>query len=234
MKFSSSMQEGFETIDETPLFFTSGDMGLSLPDDDIDSFKAYWNNLPIDEHAEKVQHVRYRRHAVFQYDQENNTLIRQAHATYYQGKAHNRIYGGTTRSFAPIEPWFLERFGFVGQFLGKCAKNLPIPNRNILIHCHFMRIPVDVEGRGYPSPESIHQDGFDYISLHMIQKINCRGGQSIVTRGDNEIILAPYLGKFLDSLLINDKKFYHAALPIFRIEDGHGCRDTMLASYQAA
>lgn len=130
MNFSSSMQEGFATIDESPLFFTSSDMGLSLPDNDIDSFKAYWNNLPIDEHAEKVQHVRCRRHAIFQYNQENDTLIQQAQATYYQDKGHNHIYGGTTRSFAPIEPWFLERFGFVEQFLRQCAKNLPIPN-----HC---------------------------------------------------------------------------------------------------
>lgn len=232
MNLSTTLLKNFGKIDDIPLFFRLMDVGLSLSEKDIEDFQSYWDDLPVDKHAEQVAHVRRRRHATFLYDYEQDTLVRQAQSTYFQEKDYNRIYGGAVRSFAPIEPWFLERFCFVEKLLQQCAKNVSIVSKGALIHCHLMRIPLDAKGCGYPSPEGIHHDGFDYVSLHLIRKENCVGGQSIVTDGASEIVSAPYLDKFLDSLVINDKKFAHAALPFFGIDAGVGYRDTMLASYQ--
>jgi hypothetical protein len=94
-----------------------------------------------------------------------------------------------------------------------------------------MRIVGLPEQAGEPSPEGIHRDGFDYVSLHLINRTNLDGGQSIVVSDDLMIAAAPMLTKPLDTLVLDDRRFLHAALPFF-VPAGIGFRDMMLCSYE--
>ena len=230
MIFSKRVVTKLKNLDNHPVHFNQADMNLCGTN--LSSLKARWNNLPKDLFAENEPHVRQRRHARFTYMRSTNTLTHLPPGNYYQSKESNQIYGGVSSAFSPFEVNFLSSFPLIEELLKSCASALPIDYDQVLINCHMMRVNSDVNGIGNPSPEGIHKDGFDYVSLHLINKVNCIGGQSIVTNDDNNIIIAPMLKDSFDSIIINDLNFSHAALPFFSKDGNAATRDTLLASYE--
>ena len=232
MTLNCKIQDRLTKAKKTPVEFSIADLDPSPSSQELASLRAEWATLPKDEFAENTPHVRRRLHASFMFDRANGKFTRLPPRQYFQDLKNNSVYGGKARNFSQIGTEFFDQFAFITGIAVDCAKNLPVPYTKILVHCHLMRITADEFGVGYPSPEGIHQDGFDFVSLHLINKTNCKGGQSIVTDGHNNIISAPCLDETLDSIVANDKILFHAALPFFAISHGPAYRDTLLFSYQ--
>lgn len=222
-----------EKIDSCPVvcngqdFFPDGLDRLA-----ISTLQREWNALPEDTFVEKSLAPRRRKHRMFIFDRLTGKLARLAPGTYYQKQDANKLYGGVVREFAPIEDISLDQNRIVESIITTCAKAIPADYRKMLVNCHFMRITALPGGIGEPSPEGIHRDGFEYISLHLINRVNCVGGQSLVVNDKDDIVAAPMLLEPIDSLVINDRLFKHAGLPFCASGQQAAYRDMMLCSYE--
>lgn len=217
-------QHGFASVDAAAL-------GIALSKDGVESLQEVWTRLPHDPHLPEALSTRRRLHARFTYERQSSRLIRLPHGEYFQSRSANRLYGGRQRRFGPIDQSDLDSNPAIETAISACASALPVCYSKLHIHCHLMRIVGLPELAGEPSPEGIHRDGFDYVSLHLINRINLDGGQSIVLSDDLMIATAPMLTKPFDTLVLDDRRFLHAALPFF-VSKGIGFRDMMLCSYE--
>lgn len=83
-----------------------------------------------------------------------------------------------------------------------------------------------------PAPEGRHQDGFEYISVSVLDRCRVKGAESIVAR---TLEGPPVLEKvFLpgQGMVFDDKFYYHDVTPIL---PSHGCteghRDVLVLTF---
>lgn len=83
-----------------------------------------------------------------------------------------------------------------------------------------------------PTPEGIHQDGFDYVAVACIDTNNIVGGVSLLV--DPGKHSTKYLEAELKSgniLLFNDRTYARHAAPIVSKIPGNGYRDVVVTTY---
>jgi hypothetical protein len=214
-----------------PLFLKADQIELNLDEEKyLDIFRNSWNDLEKDSYITNSPHPRLRRHCRFKYCRVSADLTLEPHGPYYQSSQDNPLYGGIVRTFAPVRSEITENPLFI-SLLKFNANILPVQYDTILINCHFVRITSVVGCPGEPSPEGPHRDGFDYVSIHMINVENCTGGETSISNFTGKTIFKNVLSSFLDSLYINDRLFAHYTTPIFTTKEV-GFRDVLLCSYE--
>ena len=102
------------------------------------------------------------------------------------------------------------------------------------LHVHMVRIIGTPYAAGQPSPEGVHQDGFDFVSIHLIGRENAVGGETHVRSADGREIVTATLEQSLDSLYINDRTLYHTTSAVSPVEGNEAHRDVLLISYEKA
>lgn len=219
-----------EGIDEKPLFLPGSKIQfVQSNSEQVRSFETAWENLPVDEYQVGTANPRERRHCRFilQGDQ----LRLAPPGAYYQSTANNPLYGGIQRIFAPVEPAYLKEGAFLSTLLRFNLSILPLPYKDVTINCHLIRIKTSIGIQGEPAPEGAHSDGFDYISIHLVRKLNCKGGHSVIYDQKKDPVLEVTLNDPFDSLFVNDRLFTHFTTPVFT-EKKAGFRDMLLCSYE--
>jgi hypothetical protein len=190
-----------------------------------------WDTLPLDPYIPPSPTARRRRHGRFKYHCSTTKLEQLPSAAYYQSSDSNPVYGGRDRHLPGLDKLTLDALPELTQLIAGASAMIDFSYPQVLINCHLMRVFGTATEPGEPSPEGLHHDGFDFVSLHIIQRVNMEGGQSIVVDGSNRIVAAPLLATPFDSLVIDDEAFSHAGLPFF-VPSGVGYRDTFLCSYE--
>lgn len=209
------------------LYFSLNDHALPA------EFVEAWDDLVPDQYQTDRKYPRQRRYCRFTYDQVNNVLLLEPHSPYFQSTENNKLYGGIARDFAPVDSTMIDAQTTLNDILRYNLRVLSLPYNNIVINCHLVRIVAGPGEIGEPTPEGIHHDGFDYISIHMINKRNCEGGVTTVYSNNDEPLLHIELQNPLDSLILNDKLYKHATTPI-QPKGALGTRDVLLCSYHNA
>jgi hypothetical protein len=150
--------------------------------------------------------------------------------TFLQSRAVNGYMGDVVRQFAPACPE-------IREYIGGLLTNNPF-HRDFLADAswsfglHQIRILADGKHAGFPAPEGVHQDGFDFIGVHCIRRQNIRGAVSHMREGAAdgpmllEGVLEPGQGVFF-----NDRTLFHHATPIEAISDEGGHRDVVVVTF---
>jgi hypothetical protein len=84
-----------------------------------------------------------------------------------------------------------------------------------------------------PTPEGRHRDGHDYVAMHLIRRVRCGGGETLIyPRGGAKVLARTTLSDPLDSVLVDDGAVDHEVTPL-AVDGGPGYRDVLLVTFES-
>jgi len=176
------------------------------------TLKREWNTLLLDKYLRKIDGLRYRRFKRVLLNPKNMQIKTLSSPIFYQSKITNIKYGGINRKFGSINKRTLGN-KFLKNLITFNFNNLPLTRKQLNysweIGIHLIRIIARAKNEGKPSPEGVHKDGHEFISIHLIKRDNARGGVTEIFDKDNNLVIQKLLKSQLDSVYINDKKMLH-------------------------
>lgn len=210
--------------------FLPGHAMLALTDvkADLPAFADTWDDLPPDPYVPEPVPYRFRRHGRLLIDDGRLSVLETG--DYLQASEHNPLFGGVSRRFAPLI-WD----GTATRLLGAVARTgrdtVLALSGPTLVNVHQIRIVGGAGRAGTPVPEGRHRDGFDYISIHLIDRDVDGGGVTTVTADADGTATTMTLAEPMDSLYLDDRVFTHDTSPI---EGRHRTvrRDVLLMSFE--
>lgn len=138
------------------------------------------------------------------------------------------------RWFDPVEPAAVAN-PFLTALVAFNASVLPgAPPTGWMVDVHLVRVVAAAGEVGRPSPEGVHRDGYDYVSLHAVARHDVAGAESLVCDERDVPVERALLVEALDSLYVDDIRLRHAATPFTPATGRRAWRDTLLMSYRAA
>ena len=199
-------------------------------------FTASWNHLGLDPYHQGA--CRRRTFSTFSYDTEIGALTLNGHHPLFQPANINVLNGGLYREFQPVAPQIIcdENFLSALNFGLTLATRLE-QSAGRVTHWHIeaqqFRVVASNEFTGAPTPEGIHRDGRDYVSMMFIGGENIRGGKShIYDDSSDQSIASLTLSTPSEVLFVADRKVRHSVSPITPSAGGAcGYRDMLIFAY---
>ncbi|MFC3450495.1 2OG-Fe dioxygenase family protein [Amycolatopsis speibonae] len=213
-------------------------MRSTLPVHSIERLMAHWDDLVMDVYLPQQATYRTRRYG--------RLLARyKADRTYsFEALPHNEfqqsaevvpLYGGRTRTFAPIAASILlsePLLALVRADLGVIAA-VESGTRTFYVGLHMVRIAAPRGEARPPVPEGRHCDGHHYVAMHLVARRQCSGGESLIyLPGADSPFLREKLMAELDTLIVDDRRVEHEVTPIRAIGSG-GLRDMLLVDFDS-
>jgi hypothetical protein len=198
---------------------------------DQNNFQESWSRLPWDQYVS--DRYRRRRHSVLSIDGVDSNFSLRPNWPHYQSLEHNRVFGGLTRVFDPIEPEVLN--GRVMQAILGLTRSitdvlLPSPRWNVELH--QFRIEVADSRLGHPTPEGMHRDGVDYVFTLMVSRHNIVGGISTINGISGNHLEDRLLSGTFDMLVLDDHRIQHGVEPVSCLDQTKsGYRDIFVLTY---
>lgn len=198
------------------------------------ALQAAYAELPVDEFLPGNAKYRFRRYDSFWFDPVTGELCIQPHRDYFQDTDINAITGGIMRKFAPLthdiatNPFLHElvRFDFL-QF--------PMSNDMRMgtwqVDVHLMRVVAQRDMKGQPSPEGVHRDGGEFVTVHIAEIENVEGGKVSIYDDDRQQLTSFTLTDVMDSYLFRDEVLWHGVMPITPKDGDHGIRSILTFDY---
>ena len=149
--------------------------------------------------------------------------------TFCQEKRINKYVGGIERIYPRAGEECVQYFNDLLSINENTIRNIVV-NKKVKVGIHQIRITCQNDNEGLPVPEGFHQDGVDYVIIAGIQSENISGGINHIRYGsqDGPNIL-DRMPNDNEALLLNDKRVYHYASPIFaKYENIEGTRDSIV------
>ncbi len=198
-------------------------------------FFGEWQDLELDRYLKGGARFRRRRFAWFFFDAADERISRHPVETYFQSSGLNSYSGGIDRSFAPLSRASGES-PFLHHLIRFDFHQLPIPAerhaQRWTVDVHQIRVEVNGDEEGLPTPEGMHRDGDDYVCAHLIARKNVLGGESSVSDDDGKVLARATLCKPLDTLIVWDPFVLHGVTPIVPRECGTpALRDMLLIGF---
>jgi len=188
-----------------------------------ESIRAEYSSLPADEFLPDGGAYRYRRYDRFYFHPATGELHLLPHGNYFQDTDINAVTGGIVRSFEPLSPEtvanpFLReliRFDFA-NFPQRDAEQGQHPWQ---VDVHQIHVVAQPDELGLPTPEGVHRDGAQFVTVHLAQIDNTVGGLVKVYDDDKTLLAGILLRDILDTYVLDDTSRWHGASPI-RSSDG--------------
>jgi len=150
-------------------------------------------------------------------------------SSFLQTKNLNSYVGGVSRSFTPISQSI--KNDIENNIVTTAYGFLPPVDYSLGIH--QIRIVANKFNQGMPTPEGIHQDGFDFVTVACINTANVSGGISFVLDAHDHTKVAFEGTLFPGMLLIfSDKTFAHYTSNITPKLPGEAYRDVIVTTFQ--
>jgi hypothetical protein len=176
-----------------------------------------WDHLELDRHLEHAATFRRRRYGRYYWSPGRDELVAMAHQPYFQPEDENAYAGGVLRDFAPLLPDTVEN-PFLAALVRCTFACLPVAadrrGRAWEVRVHQIRIVATLEEPGEPAPEGIHQDGTDFLTLHLVRRRNIVGAASTIYDLDRQPIASYTMQKPLDSFILEDPRIMHGVTPV--------------------
>jgi hypothetical protein len=190
-----------------------------------------WDHLETDRYLEHGATFRLRRYGRYYWSPDDHVLAALPQEPYFQPEDENAYAGGIERVFAPLLPDTVNN-PFVHALVRSTFACLPVADdrqgKTWEVRVHQIRIVASPESPGSPAPEGIHQDGTDFLTLHLISRQNVKGGESTIYDLDRKPIQRFTMMERLDSLILEDPRIMHGVTQVHSA-DGHnlGYRDLL-------
>ena len=96
------------------------------------------------------------------------------------------------------------------------------------VRVHQIRIVALPGEPGLPAPEGVHQDGTDFLTLHLVRRHNIVGAETTIFDRDRRPIAHHTMREPLDSFILEDPRVWHGVTPV-HAADGRtpGTRDVL-------
>ncbi len=181
-------------------------------------------DLAVDEYLPDGGKYRFRRYGRFRFLPASGELSRLPHVDYFQSADINRVTGGYIRKFAPMRADTFDN-RFLRELIRFDFEHFPVSREQRQsaweVQAHLIRVTASARERGHPSPEGIHRDGAEYVTVHLAELINARGGAVSIYDDDKRLLTSFRLEKVLDCYLFKDASLWHQASPIAPIDAAH-------------
>ncbi|HEV3258121.1 MAG TPA: 2OG-Fe dioxygenase family protein [Gemmataceae bacterium] len=190
-----------------------------------------WDHLEPDRYLERGATFRLRRYGRYSWSPANDALLVLPQEPYFQPDDENPYAGGIARDFAPLQPDTVHN-PFLKALVRATFACLPVADnrqgKTWEVRIHQIRIVASPEEPGQPAPEGIHQDGTDFLTLHLVRRHNIVGGESTIYDLDRQPLQRYTMRETLDSLILEDPRIMHAVTTVHSA-DGRtlGTRDLM-------
>jgi len=199
-----------------------------------DALFATYPELPPDNHLPDGGAYRFRRYDSFQYEPWSGEMRLLPHETYFQDTNINEVTGGIVRDFAPLtdeianNPFLraLVHFDFEQFPLDDADHHTPWR-----VDVHLIRVVATPGKVGHPTPERIHRDGAQYVTVHLAELDNITGGEVSVYDDDRAHLASFTLQNVMDSYLFRDEVLWHGVTPIQSQDDTDGVRSILTFDY---
>ena len=203
---------------------------------DWDAFAASWNDLALDEHLPDGHRYRRRRHGTFSARAGAKGFRREAHTAHYQGREYNALVGGIERWFEPIVPAVATGASFraivsVGLELFGGLR----PGTHWHIEAHQFRIEARPDAAGLPTPEGVHRDGVDYVTVMLVDRVNIESGTTTMHALDGSELGHFTLATPCDAALVDDARVMHGVTPVRPMDPARPAwRDVLVVTYKGS
>lgn len=193
--------------------------------------RADWDHLEPDRYLERGATFRRRRYGRYFWSPVKNALKPLPNDVYFQPKEANSYAGGIDRVFAPLLADTVDN-PFLGALVRLTFSYLPLSSERLSatweVRIHQIRVVASPEQPGKPAPEGIHQDGTDFLTLHLVRRHNIMGGETTIYDLDREPIQSMTMRETLDSLILEDPRIMHGVTQVYPA-DGQsvGIRDLL-------
>jgi hypothetical protein len=199
------------------------------------AFYADWDNLEPDEYLKGDARFRLRRMTFFYFLPATGEVLAFPSTPYFQPLDMNAYAGGIQRHFAPIGEE-TQANPFLHELIRFSFRHLPVDSDAIhspwKLDVHQIRIVASPQEAGKPTPEGVHHDENDFISMHLIRRENATGGVSTIYDKDLNPLMSCTLSQPLDTMLVWDKHVMHGVTPIRSADaDRPAIREMLLVGY---
>jgi len=196
--------------DELPMTEEMSEAWASLRED--------YRSLPRDEYLPDNGLYRYRRYDSFYFYPETGELELLPHKDYFQSKDINYVTGGVVRKFEPLIEETAKNL-FLHELIRFDFANFPLPDPDMKYHpwqvdVHQIHVVAKVGAEGHPTPEGVHRDGAEFVTVHIAALDNADGGKVSIYDDDKNHLESFTLQNVLDSYLFNDAILWHGVTPI--------------------
>lgn len=181
------------------------------------SLSIDYADLPPDHFLPNKASYRFRRYGRYCLMPASEALTRLPHENYFQSRDINKVTGGMAREFAPLLDTTFDN-PFLQELIRFDFRQLPIANEMKRspweVQVHLIRVTASSPARGYPTPEGIHKDGAEFVTVHLTELVNADGGDVSVYDNDRRLLDTYRLEQVMDFYLLNDRRLWHQADPI--------------------
>jgi hypothetical protein len=190
-----------------------------------------WDRLEPDRYLQHRARFRLRRYGRYYWSPAANTLSALRQQAYFQPAEENPYAGGVAREFAPVLPETVDN-PFLHDLVRLTFACLPLTrerqSQTWEVRIHQIRIVALPGEPGLPAPEGIHQDGTDFLTLHLVHRRNVVGADSTIYDLDRRPIECYTMRQPLDSVILEDPRVMHGVTPV-HCADGRtrGSRDIL-------
>jgi hypothetical protein len=184
-----------------------------LTNNSVTSLTTSFANLPKSDYLDGA--FRLRRFSHFTYA--SGQLLELPTKAFSQTGDINTFQGNVAREYPSIEAEVVSSDAFSEMF--KNFKKMTELTDDKPIEVHQMRILGAKGSLTEAAPEGVHQDGFDYLGVFVIERKNIQGGEICVHPEKEQ---APIFKHAFDSgefVILNDKRFWHSAQNLEAVND---------------
>ena len=178
---------------------------------------ADWDHLELDMYLAEGAKFRLRRYGRYYWSPANDALAELPSEPYFQPVDENTYAGGIERDFALLLPDTVHN-PFLHALVRSTFACLPVAgdrrNATWEVRVHQIRIVASEKVPGLPAPEGIHQDGTDFLSLHLVRRQNIAGGESTIYDLTRRPIQRFTMREPLDSIILEDPRVMHGVTPV--------------------
>jgi hypothetical protein len=200
---------------------------LSIPDDLRQmwlSLSIDYADLPPDDYLPDNGKYRFRRYGRFSFHPSTEELNRLPHQDYFQSTDINPVTGGITRKFAPLLDTTFDN-PFLQELIGFDFRHFPVSDEmkqsTWEVQVHLIRVTANAGEEGHPTPEGIHKDGVEFVSVHLAELVNANGGDMSIYDNDKNLLSTHRLNQIMDFYLFKDDILQHSADSITPKAEAH-------------
>ena len=189
----------------------------------LNALRGSFDSLPPDPYL--AEPYRSRRFSKFRVASENLRLMN--HSVFVQAKEYNPLLGEVRREYMELEEDLTTRDEFkilILDFLKLCQ----IWPQETEVGVHQIKVTSSAQKLGYPAPEGLHQDGFDFIGIFCVSRDNINGGETALYEARNT---EPIYRRVLEPgelLVIDDRLLLHYTSPIETLDHAGGERNVFV------